>query len=318
MRSAAAGLVLIAALMAGPALADLRPPPKDPLLPEPLREPRYVTPGKAEVECTVKASGALGPCKVVSESPPGEGFGRATLHWTEIAHVDPARYPPGAVLRIPVDWSDGHSLEVADGAPTPNALRSPEPPYPAEARERGEHGEVVVRGVVQANGAMTGVSVEQSSRSEALDAAALAAFRSWTFEQAEPDDKRPLSVTRRFSFQKDTTYEGVEHKSCREAATDMAWFDRTHPDGNRVKDNLYRAAFWILQRPVDEANTKGTDEETERVMALYRAHAHRFPRVFDAALADCATQPERPFMQVVTAQWKASEAARRVGRKARR
>jgi protein TonB len=64
------------------------------------------------------------------------------------------------------------------------AAGNPKPSYPAEARQRGIEGHVVLRVSVDANGAATTVSVLSSSGHESLDDAALAAVRRWRFVPA--------------------------------------------------------------------------------------------------------------------------------------
>jgi protein TonB len=58
------------------------------------------------------------------------------------------------------------------------------PVYPDRARQRGEHGRVVLRVDVSSDGMPVGVSVAQSSGHPALDEAAIAAVRQWRFVAA--------------------------------------------------------------------------------------------------------------------------------------
>lgn len=64
--------------------------------------------GHAVIECTVNADGMLDVCHVVSEDPPGQGFGDATLRLkSKFKMHDDAGIAPGAKIMIPVSWSVG-------------------------------------------------------------------------------------------------------------------------------------------------------------------------------------------------------------------
>jgi periplasmic protein TonB len=63
-------------------------------------------------------------------------------------------------------------------------LRNPPPGYPAAARRNGEEGTVTLRVLVSAEGAPREVALERSSGSSLLDAAALAAVKTWRFTPA--------------------------------------------------------------------------------------------------------------------------------------
>jgi len=63
-------------------------------------------------------------------------------------------------------------------------LRNPAPPYPEAARRSGKQGTVTLRVRVARDGAATRVTVEKSSGSPHLDAAALEAVKAWRFKPA--------------------------------------------------------------------------------------------------------------------------------------
>lgn len=63
-------------------------------------------------------------------------------------------------------------------------LNNPPPAYPLAAQRRGDHGTVLLRLVVTADGLAKNVTVEKSSGHRALDDAALAAVRNWRFVPA--------------------------------------------------------------------------------------------------------------------------------------
>lgn len=75
---------------------------------------------------------------------------------------------------------------VAASPPLFNAayLRNPAPVYPAVARRNGDEGTVMLRVLVNAEGAPVRVELDQSSGSGPLDGAALAAVKGWRFVPA--------------------------------------------------------------------------------------------------------------------------------------
>lgn len=66
----------------------------------------------------------------------------------------------------------------------PRSIFSPHPVYPAEALSKGESGRVVLRVQVDATGRVSAVSIDRSSGSRSLDAAASEAIRRWRFNPA--------------------------------------------------------------------------------------------------------------------------------------
>lgn len=71
----------------------------------------------------------------------------------------------------------------------PEPLERTPPEYPSAALRRGESGTVLVRAEVDASGRPTEVSVARSSRSRALDRAAVQAVRRWRFRPAQQDGR---------------------------------------------------------------------------------------------------------------------------------
>lgn len=63
-------------------------------------------------------------------------------------------------------------------------LRNPPPAYPVAARRNGDEGTVLLRVLVGRDGAPLKVELDRTSRSRALDAAALDAVRNWRFVPA--------------------------------------------------------------------------------------------------------------------------------------
>ena len=61
---------------------------------------KVIKSGSAKLQCLVMADGSLQSCKVLSEDPPGEGFGQAALASAANAHVkaDPNRPAAGVLV----------------------------------------------------------------------------------------------------------------------------------------------------------------------------------------------------------------------------
>jgi protein TonB len=66
---------------------------------------------------------------------------------------------------------------------------NPRPEYPDRARREGKEGTVLVRVLVDEQGASKVVELSQSSGFEALDQAALKAIRLWRFSPARYGDR---------------------------------------------------------------------------------------------------------------------------------
>src|SRR5699024_6487713 len=98
----------------------------------------------------------------------------------EIAPTDAVAEEPGPVPAPGIDTPPPPPPPAATGEsrpPRPIAGQTPSPTYPASELRRGRGGTVVLRVEVGADGRPTGVTVASSSRSRALDRAAMSAVR---------------------------------------------------------------------------------------------------------------------------------------------
>lgn len=105
--------------------------------------------------------------------------------------VENARAPSAKTASASAAPANPKSAQVAQAlppkatAPAPLAgANTPKPPYPDLARKRNQEGTVRVRCNVDPSGAVTGVSLAQSSGFKLLDEAALKTVSRWKFKPA--------------------------------------------------------------------------------------------------------------------------------------
>ena len=112
-----------------------------------------------------------------------------------IAMVQPsAQESPGVRLPIVPSISSESSVSLLKSPPPseerivfarPKYGENPKPVYPAEARKRGYHGEVILKVEVLSNGRVGQIELKRSSGHEILDRSALAAVKQWRFIPAK-------------------------------------------------------------------------------------------------------------------------------------
>jgi len=88
------------------------------------------------------------------------------------APARPAVGPPASVALVPAAY-----------------LHTPEPAYPASAREEGEEGVVLLRVRISRSGLPEEIVLDRSSGSGALDRAAIAGVKRWSFTPARRGDE---------------------------------------------------------------------------------------------------------------------------------
>jgi TonB family protein len=80
-------------------------PPPAPTCASPIYDAKHdcrvIASGSAKLQCTVMADGSLQNCSVMSEDPPGKGFGEAALASAKTAHVraDASRPAEGVIVK---------------------------------------------------------------------------------------------------------------------------------------------------------------------------------------------------------------------------
>jgi TonB family protein len=157
--------------------------------------------------------------------------------------------------------------------------------YADSERAAGVQGDVTVRGMVQTDGAIAEVAIAETSRSPALDEAALAAVRQWTFLPVEI----PVPYQVQFEFHKDDL-NNLQNKTCSDLNVDVAYFRQTFPElavsDMPLKDLLvgimlvmgrsgvsidnYRRSSEAYDRTVEWCSTRDDELVLERYLRLAR------------------------------------------------
>ena len=116
--------------------------------------------------------------------------GRASIARATWARVSASK-PPSAPVT-----ADHHSLaDIAASVDISSKNMNP-PRYPPAAARSGIEGEVILVIDVDANGNVTNVSVEKSSRNRDLDRAAMEAARKWRFNPANVNGQKAAGRVR--------------------------------------------------------------------------------------------------------------------------
>lgn len=108
----------------------------------------------------------------------------------------PPAPPPAPARPAPVERPAAHPSAQTDAprpaakpASLPTPISQPKPSYPREALRNNETGTVYLRVTVDETGEPIDVVLSRSSRSRALDRAALQAVKRWTFRPAQRDGR---------------------------------------------------------------------------------------------------------------------------------
>jgi TonB family protein len=152
-----------------------------------------LSPGLGPVEGKGNGSGAAGYNSLVE----GEGSGHGRHGWSgagillEVGKGSSGLGSgPGNGAR---DGKGGHGWSGSGGGssgstiPAPRVDRNPKPVYPLEARDKGYHGQVVLRVEVLSNGLVGQIEIKRSSGYAMLDQSASSAVKRWKFVPARQD-----------------------------------------------------------------------------------------------------------------------------------
>lgn len=111
-----------------------------------------------------------------------------------IDETRPAPPPAPPVAPAPAPSAPAAPTASSQATSMPVPIGKPSAPYPVEALRNGESGTVLLRVTVGPDGVPNGIALAKSSRSRALDRAAMAAVRGWRFRPATSNGQ-PVSAT---------------------------------------------------------------------------------------------------------------------------
>ena len=154
---------------------ELEPPPPPPPAPAPAARPAAPRPAPRVVAPRTPPPRAESPPVAAAPAEPNPAAGPIP----DAGPEEERRAVPAAPV---VTGASPHPASPPDFRAA--YLRNPSPAYPAAARRNGEEGTVTLRVLVSVEGAPREVTLERSSGSGILDAAALATVKTWRFAPA--------------------------------------------------------------------------------------------------------------------------------------
>jgi protein TonB len=158
-----------------PLPAEMHAPPVEPAVSPPAGRPaarsaRAALNREALAPREAVPDRAEGPASSATSNT--EGLPAAATLAVVIAPSRASESPPAAVVLVPAAY-----------------LHTPEPAYPASAREEGEEGVVLLRVRISRGGLPEEIVLERSSGHGALDRAAVAGVKRWSFTPARRGDE---------------------------------------------------------------------------------------------------------------------------------
>lgn len=155
----------------------------------------------------------------------------------------------------------------------PRFITEPEYIRPESARLAGEFGEVVLSARVDEDGRVREPTILVSSRSESIDAAALASVPSMFFEPARDADGRPLSLWANISLE----YGHVNFRDapslaqyrCDQFVRDYDWWYRTWPEG--AQDRIFKTLRGFVYTADRDLKAGAFDAEWKAAVEACRA-----------------------------------------------
>lgn len=176
------------------AIEVVTPAQSAPAVARPVAPPRQSTPSPSAPPHPRSAAPPASPPRSAQHAPPAaatrQDASPAAPRAQDAASAQPAAAASAAPSAAPSAASAALTPETPELPVTPpigNAayLHNPPPRYPRSAQEEGWEGRVVLRVHVDAGGHPVEVRLHASSSHEALDKAALAAVRQWSFVPAK-------------------------------------------------------------------------------------------------------------------------------------
>jgi len=175
-------------------IIELQPVPAEPI---PVRPPPPPSP-------VVREAKRPAPAPIARKAPTVSAQAPATTTSPIAVETTPAEVAPAPVLAggpqsdVPSSPAPSSAPVMTLSKPPPPAvvpprfdaayLNNPRPEYPRVSRRMGEHGKVMLRVLVTAQGTAERVEVRTSSGSQRLDQAARSAVEQWKFVPARQGD----------------------------------------------------------------------------------------------------------------------------------
>ncbi|OYW23042.1 MAG: hypothetical protein B7Z43_04825, partial [Sphingomonas sp. 12-62-6] len=154
----------------------------------------------------------------------------------------------------------------------PQYKQEPDTVVPPDAQERGEHGEAIVSAIVGVDGRMIEPTIKVSTRSAAIDKAALAAASEALFEPARDAAGGPIAVYISVSFKFDNAAsfdrKAIFNYRCAQFIKDQAWWRMAWPEKPRDNFGNLLAGMTIVRfgtRPEDLKRGAAQFDEAWRV-----------------------------------------------------
>lgn len=153
--------------------------------------------------------------------------------------------------------------------------------YPAGAAERGVQGTVTIRADLSPDGAFLNPTVQESSRSEVLDAAALALVPRLKYTQTAEGGQPPSALVVPIDFRKDSLTT-LMTKTCADFNLDATYFKSAFPDLPLADMPVFDLMTGILALSVD----------ADRRLTL----APNLQQIKEHVIATCREAPSSRFM----------------------
>lgn len=204
----------------------------------------------------------------------------------------PAPSEPGATPSHAASRTEPTSAAMAEAMANrslaktrPSFTRQPDYRRPEAARDRGEFGEVVLSGIIGADGRFTEAQIKVSSRSSIIDDTALAAVPTFLFQPARDADGKAISVSANLPLEYPHVEfrgkDGLAEYRCAQAVRDYDWWNRTWPADK--KDRVFATLRGMVVMSDLGAGRKPVDFDAE----------------WGAAIESCRTTPDRKMLDLL-------------------
>lgn len=179
----------------------------------------------------------------------------------------------------------------------PTFIDGPRAEIPADARAIGEQGTTIISGIIGTDGHFRELTIDRSSRSERLDAAALAAAAGSRFNPALDADGQAIAVPVKMPFEfsntssEEGTVVGMASYRCDQFVRDTDWWARTWPD------TQHEFMSFIKEIAVVSPTMHMSGDTAERFQAASKSA--NFDKRWATAVAQCRAKPDGLFVDAL-------------------